>query len=251
MGIRRVMDHTVAVDHIERIVGERQMLGVVVHEFPFESAQGEVLFRVFEVAGRQIDVGHPGAMAGELTEVGAKTAADLQHRLTAVPAKFHHLEHPRRIFAVPVLLHFQVPLEGTPWSHLGVVASDGVVVPLVLDFLFVRVSCRHPLELRHACSNQLGRGQEDRFRLMLDLRHHRRGIDPHHGRRALTSHEPPDVGDVALPGIVSEHRLPGIASERGRRVWTLDQRHDGFHEFVHVARRAEHGALVGHREAGP
>jgi len=52
------------------------------------------------VAGRQVDVGDAGAVGGELREIGAHAAANLEQLLTRVPIELHHPRHPRRVFAV-------------------------------------------------------------------------------------------------------------------------------------------------------
>ena len=83
--VGRVMDDAIGVHDIERVVAERQPLGVVVREPAVESSQPKVLLRERKMSRREIDVGDAGAVAGELREIGSETAADFEELSAAMP----------------------------------------------------------------------------------------------------------------------------------------------------------------------
>ena len=120
------------------------------------------------MSGRQVQIGDPCAVPRELAQVGADAAADLEHVLPGVLVELHQRGHPRRVDTVAMGLNFLEPLQRMRFGRLRVVCPDRVVVPLVLDLLFVSIARRHAAGIY--------RGGRSRLELL--------------------THEPPHIADV-------------------------------------------------------
>ena len=133
----------------------------------------------------QIDVGDARAVPRELREVGPDAAADLEHLLPGVARKLHHLQHPRRVRAVPVALDLQKPFERLAAARRG------------------------PFQNRPGCCST-GAGPDPCTR---------RRSPP--ARIAVTvgvRRKRPEPFDVPPPRIVIGHRLSRIAPERAAAI---------------------------------
>src|SRR5205807_9112876 len=122
----------IGVHDVERVVAERQPLGVVMHELALESPQTKVLPREHKMSGRKIDIGDVGVVTGELREIGSETAADLEELSAPMPRELHDLRHPGGIFAISMRLDVEKPLQRVRPRLTRVLRSHGIVVPLVL-----------------------------------------------------------------------------------------------------------------------
>ena len=78
--IRRVMQHPVARDAVERAVVEREVLGVADGDLGGHAQRLDVrLCGQLDVTRRQVDAGGARAGAGVLRQVDPLTAADVEH----------------------------------------------------------------------------------------------------------------------------------------------------------------------------
>ena len=149
-------------------------------------------------------------MAGELAQIRADAATDLEHVVPGVLIELHEREHPRGIDAVAVCLDFLEPLERVRLGGLRVVGPDGVVIPLVLDLLLVGIA----------------RGDAPRLN------------GGSRSRRQVFTHEAPHVAHMPGPGKLVEHGLPGVSAQRHRHIGALDQPDDPINKFVNATWRA-------------
>ena len=138
-GVRRMVQHAVAVDEVEGLVVERERLRVVVDKAAAQSPQPKIFFRKPQVTGREIDIGHHRPMRRELRQIGTQPTADFEHVLSAVKGELHRRRHPRRIHTVPVPFHFQEPIERVRLRVASVLRPGRVSIPLVLHLIFVDV----------------------------------------------------------------------------------------------------------------
>src|ERR1051325_1573885 len=104
VSIRRVMQHTIRVHHIETSVPERQVLAVGNHEPSVRSVEPETMSRDLDRAWRQIDPRAACATTRKLQQVGAHPATNLEQTRAAKLIEPHHARHPRRILVIAITL---------------------------------------------------------------------------------------------------------------------------------------------------
>ena len=78
-----VVEDAVRIDRVERAIGEGLPFGVALEDAAGQLANLEMTPRQADGLRREIDAGDAGAGAGELDQVDARAAADLQHALPA------------------------------------------------------------------------------------------------------------------------------------------------------------------------
>ena len=132
-----MVQHAVGVDQIEGGVWKRQLLGVLMDEASGQAAQCEVLLCELQVAGRQVDVGHPGAVARKLARSvpmppPISRTSSPAWRANSMTSGIHG-----PYYAVAMRLDLPKPLERVPRRARRVVRPERIVVPLPLDFFLV------------------------------------------------------------------------------------------------------------------
>ena len=245
------MQHPVAVHHVECLVIEHERLGVLLKELAIQSAHGEILPGKPQMPRRQVGVGHAGAVGGELRQIGADPAANLQHLLSLVTIELHDLRHPLRVRSVAVPLGFEKPFPGVRRRDRDVVRSCRIVVPLPLDLILVHVAGGdHAHRLHHAARPRRRHGQRRlRVRRRLDRSRFAPEVRGKIGRNRRAGGESPQVGDVALPGIMVLRGLTRISTEGAAQIRVFRKGDDTPDELFDVAGRTEDRTLA--RHGGP
>ena len=95
------------IDRVERPVGERRALGVPLEDAAGQLANLQVTARQANGRGRGIHAGDAGAGAGELDQVHAGSAANLQHALAAPRGRPHDVAQIRHLLVAIALELFE------------------------------------------------------------------------------------------------------------------------------------------------
>src|SRR6185369_9227432 len=130
LGIRRVMQDAVRIDHLEAFIKKRQVLGVGNHERALSAVEFKMVLRDLDRTRRKIDTDTARTTTRKLQQVGAHAATYFKQSGITKTFKPHEPRHPRRVFRIPVPLDRIEELARARLVLLTVVGPTRILPPL-------------------------------------------------------------------------------------------------------------------------